>query len=120
MDWLVVGICALFALFFGEATWMCYRRHDRSPTQTGKMWATAWVVAGLFSATLLMAEGILVQGSLHPRPMPYLVLAVGAIVAAWICGCIHGHIAERILRFGPDADFGDLDDVPPPEESLRR
>jgi len=120
MAWLIVAMGAFFATFFGVAAWECAQRRDRSPTLSGKMWATAWVTAGLLSATLIMAAGNLVQGSLYPRPTPYVLLAVGAIIAAWICGCIHGHIAERVLRFGPDSHFEDLEDFAPPRESVRR
>jgi heme/copper-type cytochrome/quinol oxidase subunit 3 len=120
--WFLVGQCAFFALFFGVATWVWAHKRDRTPTQTGKMWVTAWVAAGFVSAGVLLTSGGLIAGSPMPRGARYLVagLAVGAIVAGFIGGAIHGLIARKIQRLGPDADYGDLDNIPAPEESLRR
>jgi len=121
MDWHIVGKCALFALFFGVATWVRARKRDRTATQTGKMWLDAWVSAGFFSAGVLLATGILIKDSV-PQTTMHLVdgLAFGAIVVAFFGGAIHGLIARRVRRLGLNADYGDLDDLPPPEESLRR
>jgi len=122
MAWLIVGKCAFFAIFFGVATWVWHRKRDRTPTETGKMWITAWVSAGFFAAAMLLASGVLIAGYPMPRPAIYIVasLALGAIVSACVGGAIHGLIARRVQGLGPDADYGDLDDIPRPEESLRR
>src|SRR5437762_211506 len=117
MAWLVVGLSVFFALFCGVATWVRARRPDRTPEQTFKMWWTAWAAAGFFATGLILATGIIVVDVEIARPIRHVAvaLAVAALLVAVAGGFIHTWAARRLRQLGADADYGDLDDLPPPK-----
>ena len=122
MPWLVVGLAFVAAILFAVATWVRARRSDRTPGQTTLMWCAAWLAGGFFFTGIILAIGILVQDVSIPPAIRYVAIALtgATLVLAVAGGLVHGLVLQRIKKAGPDPDYGDLDDLPPPEESLRR
>jgi hypothetical protein len=116
MAWVMVGQCVAFALLFSIATWVRARRSGRTPAQSAKMWGTAWMTGGFLFAASLLAAAIIIEAGPIPRPTRYVVftLAGGAMILSLAGGFIHGWVLRRLDRLGPDPDYGDLDEIPPP------
>jgi cytochrome bd-type quinol oxidase subunit 2 len=121
MPWIVTGLAFVAAILFAGATWVRARRSDRTPDETTKMWWTAWLAGGFFFSGVLLAIGILVHDVALPPAIRYVALAVVAaiLVLAVAGGLVHGLVLQRSKEAGPDPDYGELDDIPPPEGSAR-